>query len=85
MVLLTHVPNMTFAVPDDLHREMRAHNEIKWPEICRRAIQQEISRLHAYDRILQNSKLTEEDAIELGREINRIVSRKVREDLDRDS
>jgi hypothetical protein len=72
------MPNMTFAVPEELHRELRRHKEIRWPEIARRAFVREINRLHIYDRVLRESRLTEEDAVELGRLIRRKSVRKHR-------
>ncbi len=67
------MPNMTFSVPDELHREMRRHRDVKWPEIARRAIARELNRLHVYDRLLSQSKLSEADSVELGRRIRRRV------------
>jgi hypothetical protein len=72
------MPNMTFAVPDDLHRELRRHKEIRWAEVARRAFVREINRLHIYDRVLQASRLTEDDSVQLGREIRRRSNRKPR-------
>jgi hypothetical protein len=72
------MPNMTFAVPDDLHRELRRHKEIRWAEVARRAFVREINRLHLYDRVLQASRLTEDDSVQLGREIRRRSNRKPR-------
>ena len=65
------MPNMTFSVPDDLHREMRAHKEIKWSEVARAALQREVDRLHALDQLLKDSRLTDADAVALGRAIRR--------------
>ena len=72
------MPNMTLAVPEDLHRELRRHREIRWAEIARRAFVRELNRLHVYDRVLARSKLTEEDAIEIGRDMRRRSRRKSR-------
>jgi len=65
------MPNMTFAVPDELHREMRRHRDVRWAEIARRALAREINRLHIYDRVLADSRLTEADAVQIGRAIRR--------------
>ncbi len=70
--------NMTLSLPEDLHREMHAHPEVKWAEVARRAIQRELDRLHAYDRLLAGSALTERDAITLGREVRRSAARQRR-------
>ena len=72
---MTH---MTFAVHSDMHAGMRRHSNIKWSEVVRQAIQKEIDRLHSWDKLLANSKLTEQDAIELGREIRHKAAAKSR-------
>lgn len=70
------MPNVTLSVPDELHREMRAHPEIKWAEVARSAFRSQLRRLDVYDRLLSTSRLTERDAIQLGREIRRAASRR---------
>lgn len=70
------MPNVTFSVPEDLRREMRAHPEIKWAEVARSAFRIQLRRLDVYDRLLSSSRLTEKDAIQLGREIRRAASRR---------
>jgi hypothetical protein len=70
--------NVTLAVPKELHKEMRSHPEIKWSEVARQAFQREVDRLHIYDRLLANSRLTEKDAVELGRSIRRAAARRHR-------
>lgn len=67
--------NMTLSIPDELREEMRKHPEINWSEIARQALRREIERLHVYDRLLSGSSLSEEDAVELGREIRRAAAR----------
>lgn len=69
--------NVTLAVPRELHAEMRRHPEIKWSEVARQAFQRELDRINILDRLLANSKLTEKDAVELGRRINRAVARRL--------
>ena len=73
------MPNVTFAVPEDLHQEMRAHPEIKWAEVARAAFRAHLRRLDVYDRLFAGSKLTEADAIKIGREIRRVASRRRKE------
>ncbi|MDE1821461.1 MAG: hypothetical protein KGJ23_10070 [Euryarchaeota archaeon] len=69
--------NMTLALPEELHREMRKHPEIKWAEVVRRAIAREVDRLQVYDRLLAGSKMTEEEAVRLGRIINKAAARRL--------
>ena len=32
------MPNMTFAIPDALHKFIKAHNEVNWSEVGRRCL-----------------------------------------------
>lgn len=70
--------NLTIAVPDELRDEMRRHRTVKWPEVVRNAIAAELERLHAFDKLLQGSRLTEDDAVDLGREARRKAADKTR-------
>lgn len=70
------MPNVTFAVSEDLHREMRAHPEIKWAEVARAAFRSHLRRLDVYDRLFAGSRLTERDAVMIGREVRRAAARR---------
>lgn len=37
--------NMTFAVPEQIHKLMKKHKEIKWSEVARKAILQKTREL----------------------------------------
>ncbi len=63
------MPNVTLSVPEDLHREMRAHPEVRWAEVARRAFRDHLDKLELYDHLLRTSKLTQADAARLGRGI----------------
>lgn len=68
--------NMTLAVPEDLHRIMQKHKEIKWSEIARQALWDHARKLELMDSLLVNSKVTEEDALRIGRKINKGIARR---------
>lgn len=68
--------NMTLSLPEDLHEIMQKHKEIKWSEIARQALWGHAKRLEIMDKILAKSKLTEEDALEIGRKVNREIAKK---------
>ena len=62
--------NMTMAIPEQLHRIMKRHPEVKWTEVARQAIEQKAKtlesekdpwRLYAYKRWAEEG----EDADEL--------------------
>lgn len=72
------MPNMTLAVPEDLHREMKRHPEVRWAEVVRRALIRELDRLKVYDRLLAGSHMTEKSALELARSVNKAAARRVR-------
>ena len=61
--------NMTLAVPEDLHRTMQKHKEIKWSEVARQAIMEKARKLELMDKLLAKSELTEEDAEIIGHKI----------------
>ncbi len=68
--------NMTLSVPEELHKEMNAHSEIKWSEIARQAFDNKIKELHWMDVLLSKSRLTEEDAEEIGHKIKKEIRKR---------
>lgn len=60
------MPNVTLAVPEELHKIMRNHPEIKWSEIARQAMRDYAMKLEVMDDITSKSKLTEEGVLEIG-------------------
>jgi len=71
--------SMTLSVPEELKKEMDKHPEMNWSAVAREAIKHRIILLNKMDSMLKNSKLTEEDAIELGRKVNKAVAKRYRE------
>lgn len=68
--------NMTLSVPEDLHQIMEQHKEIKWSEVARQAMWNQARKLELMDKILSKSKLTEQDALEIGREVNKSIAKR---------
>jgi hypothetical protein len=66
--------NMTLAVPEELHIIMRRHKQIKWSEVAREALWNQAKKLELMDKILSKSTLTEKDALEIGRKVNKAVA-----------
>lgn len=62
--------NITLAVSEDLKRQMDESKFINWSEVAREAIQQKVAELALFKSIVAKSKLTEKDALEIGRKIN---------------
>ena len=68
--------NMTLSVPEDLHQIMESHKEIKWSEVARQAMWNQARKLEIMDKILSKSKLTEKDALEISREVNKGIAKR---------
>ncbi len=58
--------NVTLAVPEELRRIMKSHPEIKWSEVARQAMWEYARRLEMMDEVTGRSRLTEENAFEIG-------------------
>jgi len=61
--------NMTLSVPEELKAVMNKHLEINWSEVARQAFKEKASQIELLDAIASKSKLTEQDALELGKKI----------------
>jgi hypothetical protein len=76
------MPTITLSVSDELKKEMDSFKDVNWSEITRDLLSDKVKRLKflkEMDELLKNSKLTEEDAIRLGREVNKAVAKRYRE------
>jgi len=43
--------NVTFSVDKEMHKKMKAHPEVKWSEILRRAIKEYLDKIEAPNQI----------------------------------
>lgn len=68
--------NMTLAVPEDLKSIMDKHREVKWSEVARMAMWEHAKKLELMDRLVAKSRLTEKDALEIGRKIKQEVAKR---------
>lgn len=55
------MPNMTLSLPEDVYRIVKAHNEVRWSAIARRAIEEYARKITLLNAMTENSDLTEED------------------------
>ncbi len=69
---------MTLAVPDELRHKMESFPEINWSEVARQAFLQKINDMDFLRQFKNKSKLTESDALRLGKDVSRVVSKKLR-------
>ncbi len=68
--------SLTLSVTPELKKEMDEFPEMNWSEISRQAIRRRISLLKKMDEMFANSEMTEEDAIELGRKVNKAIAKR---------
>ena len=68
--------NVTLAVPEELKSEMDKHPEMNWSEIARQAIREKLAILKRMDELLVKSKLTEKDALDIGKKVSKSVAKK---------
>ena len=69
--------SLTLSVTKELKKLMEEHPDINWSEVARQAIIQKLTLLEKMDHLLKNSALTEKDAIEIGRKINKGIAKRM--------
>lgn len=72
------MPNLTLAIPAELRTRMAGFPEINWSEVARQAITDKVRMLSRMNDLLENSCVTETDAVAVGRRIRLRVARKHR-------
>ncbi len=68
--------NLTLSIPSDLKMQMDHFPEINWSEVARQAIMEKTRVLGQMQRLLSQSKLTEQDTITIGRTIKQRMWKK---------
>jgi hypothetical protein len=68
---------ITLSMPEELRKEMGEFPEINWSAVAREAIKRRILLLKEMNELLKDSRLTEEDTIRLGKELNKRVAKKL--------
>ena len=68
--------SITLSVPEDLKAQMDTFPEMNWSAVARKAIQNKVSLLEKFKEFTKDSEITEEDALELGRKVNKGLAKK---------
>jgi len=68
--------NITLAISEDIKKEMEKFPEINWSAIAREAIKKRIILLRKFREFAKDSEFTEEEAINLGRELNKSLRKR---------
>jgi hypothetical protein len=67
---------MTLAVPSELKQKMDTFPEMNWSEVARQAFMQRVRDLEFLKKFKENSTMTEEDALRMGRELNKGLAKR---------
>ncbi|MFP3950265.1 MAG: hypothetical protein ACLFUZ_04210 [Candidatus Micrarchaeia archaeon] len=68
--------SITLSVSEEMKKEMEKFPEMNWSEVARQAIKKKLAILKAFKEFSRESELTEEDALLLGRKVNKGIARK---------
>lgn len=68
--------NMTLSIPSDMKHKMDNFSEINWSAVAREAFDEKIKDMEFIKKFKEKSRVTEEDAIKLGRELNSRLTEK---------
>ena len=71
--------NMTISISGELKNDLDLFPEINWSEVARQAFKEKIADLKFLLEFKKNSTLTEEDAVKLGKELNKTLHKKYSE------
>jgi len=69
---------LTLAVPDEMKKKMDSFPEMNWSEVARQAFLQKIEDMEFLRKFKEKSKITETNALRLGKEVSKEVSNKLR-------
>ncbi len=70
---------MTLAIPIELKQRLEGFPEINWSEVARQAFMQKIKDLEFLKEFKQESEMTEEEALRLGKQVRKNIAKKFRE------
>ena len=68
---------ITVSVPEKLNKDMKRLRTIDWSEVARKAFVKKIEQLEIIESFSKDSELTKEDALRLGRNVNKAVFKSI--------
>lgn len=75
---MRNMTTLTLSVPEEMKKKMDSIPEMNWSEVARQAFMQKIEDVEFLRRFKEKSRLTEADAMRLGKEVSKEVSSKLR-------
>ena len=73
--------SITLSVPENLKHEMDNFKDINWSAVAREAIKKKVIMLDKFREFTKKSSMTEEDALHLGRKLNKSLARHYRKKI----
>lgn len=70
--------SVTLSVPEELKKDMDSFTDVNWSAVAREAIKNKLLLLKKFREFTKDSKLTEADALELGKKVNKAVAARYR-------
>ncbi len=68
--------NITLAIPELVHKEMKHFSEVRWSEVARKAIISRLETLRLAEKLARKSKLTEKDVFEFDKKIKAAATKR---------
>ena len=68
--------NITLAIPDDLHKRLKAHSEIRWSDVIRKMLENRLNDFEEMEKIVSKSKLTQKDVDEISKKIKKGIAKR---------
>ena len=75
-----NMTTMTLAVPVELKQRLEEFPEINWSEVARQAFMQKVRDLEFLRKFKSESEMTEEDALRLGKKVNRALAERYKKE-----
>lgn len=72
--------NLTLSIPEELKKRLNEFSEINWSAVARLAFLQKIADMEFLREFKSKSKLTDKDALRLGRKVNARLSKRYLEE-----
>ena len=60
---------MTLSLPEEIYEIVKAHREIRWSEVARKAIEDYAKKVALLDALTAKSELTEEDIMQIDEKV----------------
>ncbi len=71
--------NMTITIPKEMKNDLDLFPEINWSEVARQAFRSKVEDMKLLMEFKKNSTMTEEDALRLGKKVNRSLHKRYSE------